>query len=83
VSGWVIARRQPSTAVWGGIAAPPPAAAPVQSGPFLGWVIIRRQPSRAMWRSQAGPQPGRPAAAVITGDYDGKTWWKKRWILRL
>ena len=53
MSGWFIARRQPSDAVWGGIMAAPPAV------------------------------PAIAVTALMTGDYDSKTWWKKRWILRL
>jgi len=34
-------------------------------------------------RLQLAGQAGRAGAAARAGDYDGKSWWKKRWILRL
>ena len=84
MSGWVIIRRQPSSAVWGGIAGPVPVAAAGINGtvpPLL--PRRRRPPGRVVWRGQAAPLPRAAAGLLMTGDYDGKTWWKKRRILRL
>jgi len=89
VGGWLVARSQPSTAVWGGIAAsgvPVFVAVPAprqQPGP-----APRRRPARAYVQFRPVATVNAPAAPVtrgrlVTADYDGKSWWKKRWILRL
>ena len=82
MSGWAVYRRQPSTAVFGGIAVSPL----VSPGQASGWLVVRRQPSTAVWGGLAAFSNVVPVVAApggIVADYDGKTWWKKKWILRL
>lgn len=81
MSGQAVYRQQPSTAVWGGVTGGP--NAPTTPGQSSGWLVARRQPSIAVWGGIAAVSnvPLVPPGVLVTGDYDGKSWWKKRWIL--